>query len=122
MQIDTPVYVLACRRDHIVPWQTAFRTTRLISSEVRFTLAASGHIAGVINPASRNKRSFWIDGKVGAQPEHWLEAAREGAGIWGSDWDVWVAPSAGGIGPARSAVGTARVPAFHPQPGRCVRG
>jgi hypothetical protein len=57
--IDVPVCVLASREDHIVPWQTAYRTVGLVSGDVRFTLAASGHIAGVINPASRNKRSFW---------------------------------------------------------------
>ena len=121
MQIDTPVYVLACREDHIVPWQTAFGTTRLISSEVRFTLAASGHIAGVINPASRNKRSFWIDGKLGAQPEHWLETAREVAGSWWTDWNAWLATQAGGVVPARSPVGTAQFPEIEPAPGRYVR-
>jgi len=121
MQIDTPVYVLACREDHIVPWQTAFGTTRLISSEVRFTLAASGHIAGVINPASRNKRSFWIDGKLGAQPEHWLETAREVAGSWWTDWNAWLATQAGGVVPARSPLGTAQFPEIEPAPGRYVR-
>ena len=121
MQIDTPVYVLACREDHIVPWQTAFSTTRLISSEVRFTLAASGHIAGVINPASRNKRSFWIDGKLGAQPEHWLETAREVAGSWWTDWNAWLATQAGGVVPARSPLGTAQFPEIEPAPGRYVK-
>jgi polyhydroxyalkanoate synthase subunit PhaC len=121
MQIDTPGYVLACREDHIVPWQTAYHTTRLISSEVRFTLAASGHIAGVINPASRNKRSFWIDGKLGAQPEHWLEAASEVAGSWWTDWSAWLARQAGGVVPARSQLGTAQFPEIEPAPGRYVR-
>src|SRR5256885_1381153 len=88
MQIDVPAYVLACREDHIVPWRTAYITTRLISGEVRFTLAASGHIAGVINPASRNKRSFWIDGELG-KPQRWLETAREMAGSWWTDWSAW---------------------------------
>jgi polyhydroxyalkanoate synthase len=50
MQIDAPAYVLSCREDHIVPWRTAFITTRLIAGDVRFTLATSGHIAGVIKP------------------------------------------------------------------------
>src|SRR5215471_18609803 len=121
MQIDTPVYVLACREDHIVPWQTAFRTTRLISSEVRFTLAASGHIAGVINPASRNKRSFWIDGKLGAQPERWLETAREVAGSWWTDWSAWLATQAGGVAPERSQLGSAQFPEIEPASGRYVR-
>src|SRR6478736_3184833 len=61
MLIDVPTYVLASREDHIVPWRTAYATTRLVSGEVRFTLAASGHIAGVINPASRNRRNYWIN-------------------------------------------------------------
>lgn len=55
--IDVPTYVLASREDHIVPWQTAYRTTQLVAGDTRFVLAASGHIAGVINPAARNKRN-----------------------------------------------------------------
>jgi polyhydroxyalkanoate synthase len=121
MQIDAPVYVLACREDHIVPWQTAYRTARLVSSEVRFTLAASGHIAGVINPASRNKRSFWIDGKLGVQPEHWLETAREVPGSWWTDWSAWLATQAGNLVSARSQLGTAQFPEIEPAPGRYVR-
>jgi poly[(R)-3-hydroxyalkanoate] polymerase subunit PhaC len=121
MQIDAPMYVLACREDHIVPWQTAYRTARLVSSEVRFTLAASGHIAGVINPATRNKRSFWIDGKLGIEPEYWLEIAREVPGSWWTDWSAWLAMQAGNLVPARSQLGTAQFPEVEPAPGRYVR-
>src|SRR6201993_3855056 len=120
-QTAVPIYVLASREDHIVPWQTAYRMCRLVSGDVRFTLAASGHIAGVINPASRNKRSFWVDGKLGAQPEHWLETAREVAGSWWTDWNAWLATQAGGVVPARSQLGTARFPEVEPAPGRYVR-
>ena len=80
--ISVPTYVLATREDHIVPWQTAFVITQLVSGEVRFVLGASGHIAGVINPAARNKRSFWTDGSgaralsVGSKPQ----ASSPGAG------------------------------------------
>src|SRR5262249_6079762 len=121
MQIDTPVYVLACREDHIVPWQTAFRTTRLISSEVRFTLAASGHIAGVINPASRNKRNFWIEGELGKRPERWLETAREVPGSWWTDWSAWLQTQSGEQIPARVTLGKAEVSESEPAPGRYVR-
>jgi len=79
-KIDVPTYVLASREDHIVPWQTAYRTTKLIKGDARFTLAASGHIAGVINPASRNKRSYWIDGSLGKEAEQWLSGAHEVTG------------------------------------------
>ena len=118
-QIDAPAYVLSCREDHIVPWRTAFITTRLISDEVRFTLAASGHIAGVINPASRNKRSFWIDGKLG-NPERWLETAREVPGSWWKDWSAWLRAYAGDKVFAPAALGNARYPAIEAAPGRYV--
>jgi polyhydroxyalkanoate synthase len=74
--IDVPTYVLASREDHIVPWQTAYRTTQLVSGDTRFVLAASGHIAGVINPAARHKRNFWAEGEQGKRPEHWRRRAR----------------------------------------------
>ena len=76
-EIKVPAYVLASREDHIVPWQTAYRTTTLVKGPVRFTLAASGHIAGVINPAARNKRSHWIDGRPGGDAQGWLATAQE---------------------------------------------
>ena len=120
-EIDAPVYVLASREDHIVPWQTAYRTARLVSGEVRFTLAASGHIAGVINPASRNKRSFWIDGKLGVQPELWIETAREVPGSWWTDWSAWLAAQAGNLVPARSQLGAAQFSEIELAPGRYVK-
>jgi polyhydroxyalkanoate synthase len=120
MQIDIPAYVLSCREDHIVPWQTAYITTRLISGEVRFTLAASGHIAGVINPASRNKRSFWIDGELG-KPERWLETAREMPGSWWTDWSAWLRTHAGDQVSPSAILGNARFPEIEAAPGRYVR-
>jgi polyhydroxyalkanoate synthase len=94
-------------------------TTRLISNEVRFTLAASGHIAGVINPASRNKRSFWIDGKLG-NPERWLETAREVPGSWWTDWSAWLRAYAGDEVSAPAALGNAKYCEIEAAPGRYV--
>jgi polyhydroxyalkanoate synthase len=121
MQIDVPTYVLASREDHIVPWQTAYCTTRLVSGDVRFTLAASGHIAGVINPASRNKRNFWIDGELGKRPERWLETAREVPGSWWKDWSAWLRTQAGDQIPARATLGNAEFSEIEPAPGRYVK-
>ena len=121
MQIDVPTYVLSCREDHIVPWRTAYITTRLISGEVRFTLAASGHIAGVINPASRNKRSFWIDGELG-KPERWLETAREMPGSWWTDWSAWLRTHAGDQVSASAILGNARVSRNRGGPGPLRQG
>ena len=42
-----------------MPWQGAYRSTQLLAGPKRFVLGASGHVAGVINPASKNKRSYW---------------------------------------------------------------
>jgi len=111
--------VLASREDHIVPWQTALRTAELIKGETRFTLAASGHIAGVINPASRNKRNFWIDGEAGT-PERWLETAREMPGSWWNDWSSWLALHGGEHVPARVTLGNTDFPSIEPAPGRYV--
>ena len=52
-KVDMPAYVLATREDHIVPWKTAYASARLLKGRIEFVLAASGHIAGVINPASQ---------------------------------------------------------------------
>ena len=119
--IDVPVYVLASREDHIVPWQTAYRTVGLVSGEARFTLAASGHIAGVINPASRSKRSFWIDGKASEQPDRWLETAQEVAGSWWSDWSAWLKARGGDFVPAPQQPGTPQFREIEPAPGRYVK-
>jgi polyhydroxyalkanoate synthase subunit PhaC len=120
MQIDVPTYVLASREDHIVPWQTAYCTTRLVSGDARFTLAASGHIAGVINPASRNKRNFWIDGELGKRPERWLETAREVPGSWWTDWSAWLRTQSVEQIPARATLGNAEFSEIEPAPGRYV--
>jgi polyhydroxyalkanoate synthase len=118
--IDVPTYVLASREDHIVPWQTAYQTTQLVSGDVRFVLGASGHIAGVINPAARNKRNYWIEGEQGERPERWLETAREVPGSWWSDWSAWLRSHAGTQVQARTRLGSTAFPEIEPAPGRYV--
>lgn len=126
-KIDMPSYLLAAREDHIVPWTTAFQTTRLFSGPVRFVLGASGHIAGVVNPASKNKRSFWVEpesapsGQNVATPQDWLTAAREQPGSWWNDWAKWLSAYAGKPRSARKQLGDAQHPVLEPAPGRYVR-
>jgi poly[(R)-3-hydroxyalkanoate] polymerase subunit PhaC len=120
-RIDVPTYVLASREDHIVPWRMAYRTTKLISGPTRFVLGASGHIAGAINPVSRNKRNFWIDGKLGGEADQWLEFAREVPGSWWTDWSTWLEQQAGPPVPARSQLGGAHFQEIEPAPGRYVK-
>jgi polyhydroxyalkanoate synthase len=119
-RLDMPVYLLATREDHIVPWQSAYQSTRLLSGSVRFVLGASGHIAGVINPASKNKRSYWVNDDVKIDAEGWLTAASEQKGSWWNDWAAWLKPLAGELRAPRKPGNTKYKP-IEPAPGRYVK-
>ena len=119
-QLDMPVYILATREDHIVPWQTAYQSTRILSGKQRFVLGASGHIAGVINPASKNKRSYWVNEDISLDAGNWLAGAAEVKGSWWNDWAAWLKPQQGAARAARK-LGSAAHPPIEPAPGRYVR-
>jgi polyhydroxyalkanoate synthase subunit PhaC len=120
-KIDTPAYVLATREDHIVPWQTAYASARHLRGKVEFVLAASGHIAGVINPAARNRRNYWVGGKLLKSAERWFEAARSEPGSWWTHWSAWLAQRAGQRVPARRQLGNDDYREIEPAPGRYVK-
>ncbi len=119
-QLDMPVYLLATREDHIVPWQSAYASTRLLGGPLRFVLGASGHIAGVINPASKNKRSYWVNEDVKNDAAGWLTAAEEKKGSWWSDWAAWLQPLSGEQRAPRQP-GNAKYKPIEPAPGRYVK-
>ncbi|AXS80210.1 class I poly(R)-hydroxyalkanoic acid synthase [Dechloromonas sp. HYN0024] len=119
-QLDMPVYLLATREDHIVPWQSAYQSTRILGGKVRFVLGASGHIAGVINPVSKNKRSYWVNDNVKNEAEAWLVAAEEKKGSWWADWSDWLKPLSGEQRAPRKP-GNAKYKPIEPAPGRYVR-
>ncbi len=116
-----PLYLLASREDHIVPWQSAYRSKGLIGKDPRFVLAASGHVAGVINPPARNKRSYWTHDDLNGNAADWLEKAEEKPGSWWPDWDAWMKRHSSGTVPAPVQPGNARCPAIEPAPGRYVK-
>ncbi|MDR0775489.1 MAG: class I poly(R)-hydroxyalkanoic acid synthase [Azonexus sp.] len=118
--LDMPVYLLATREDHIVPWQSSYLGTRMLGGKARFVLGASGHIAGVINPASKNKRSFWINEDLKSDPEGWFAAAEEKPGSWWNDWAAWLKPLAG-TPRAQRLPGSANYKPVEPAPGRYVK-
>jgi len=90
---------------------------------VRFVLGASGHIAGVINPASKNKRSHWVgkSGKLPANPQEWLKTATETPGSWWRDWSAWLGQQGGALKPAPKTAGNRKFKAIEPAPGRYVK-
>ncbi|WP_247388360.1 MULTISPECIES: class I poly(R)-hydroxyalkanoic acid synthase [unclassified Bradyrhizobium] len=120
-RVDLPAYVLATIEDHIVPWRSAYRTTGLFRGDVRFVLGASGHIAGVINPASKNKRSFWVSDQRCDDSAAWLASADEKPGSWWNDWFAWLKPLAEEQLPARMQLGSNLYPPGESAPGRYVK-
>jgi polyhydroxyalkanoate synthase subunit PhaC len=120
-RVDLPAYVLATVEDHIVPWRSAYRTTGLFRGDTRFVLGASGHIAGVINPASKNKRSYWVSTDRCEDPATWLAGANEKPGSWWNDWIGWLKPQAEEQLPARTQLGSNLYPAGESAPGRYVK-
>ena len=122
--LDMAAYVLATREDHIVPWQAAFETLGLISGETRFVLGASGHIAGIVNPARKNSRSYWRGAPGAPRPAAtaaaWLAAAVEQPGSWWTDWAAWLAGFKGRAVPARVGAGNRDYRPLGPAPGEYV--
>lgn len=120
-KVKAPLYLLASREDHIVPWQSAYRSKGLIGKDPRFVLAASGHVAGVINPPSRNKRNYWTRDDLSGDAADWLEKAEEKPGSWWPDWDNWMKRHSSGTVPAPTQPGNASYQAIETAPGRYVK-
>jgi polyhydroxyalkanoate synthase len=106
-KIKIPAYFLSTREDHIAPWKSTYRGTQLLGGKKRFVLAASGHIAGVVNPPEGGKYSHWVNTSLPTDPEAWFHGATEIAGSWWADWQRWV-----------TALGKEQVPARVPGDGK----
>ncbi|TFZ08549.1 PHA/PHB synthase family protein [Ramlibacter humi] len=121
-KVDLPVYVYGSREDHIVPIGGAYATVNLLPGKKRFVMGASGHIAGVINPPVKKKRSYWTNDKLPKTQPEWLAGATEHPGSWWTDWAAWLKPHAGKqvAAPRRYGKGTAFT-AIEPAPGRYVK-
>ena len=118
--IKVPAYFLSTREDHIAPWKSTYRGTRLLGGKNRFVLAASGHIAGVVNPPEGGKYSHWINPELPADPEAWLAGATEIAGSWWPDWHRWVSALAPEKVPAR-VPGDGKLAPIEDAPGSYVK-
>ena len=128
-RIDCPVFLYGSKEDHIVPWQAAFASMSLLNPKKakanRFVLGASGHIAGVINPASKNKRSYWVNDKNGKTrartPDDWFAGAEERKGSWWPEWARFLQENGGAEVPAPAQPGNERHLPSEPAPGRYVK-
>jgi polyhydroxyalkanoate synthase len=84
-------------------------------------LGASGHIAGVINPPAKGKRSHWTNDKLPASADAWFDGATEHPGSWWTDWSDWLKPLGGKLVPRPRRYGSRKHKAIEPAPGRYVK-
>ena len=119
-KVTIPIYELASREDHIAPARGVFTGAKCFGGPVRFVLAGSGHIAGVVNPAGKPKYQFWSDGPPDGDFESWVAGARETPGTWWPDWIAWVSAQAPEKVPARKP-GEGKLKPIGDAPGDYVR-
>ena len=122
-KVDLPVYLYGSYEDHIVPIGGAYASTQVLPGKKRFVMGASGHIAGVINPPAKNKRSHWIreDGKLPEAHEDWMTGAVEHKGSWWTDWSEWLGQQAGKQIAAPKTYGKGKHKVIEAAPGRYVK-
>ena len=120
-KLDMPAYIYGSREDHIVPIGGAYASTQVLKGPKRFVMGASGHIAGVINPPAKKKRSHWIGDKLPVSHQAWLADATEHGGSWWPDWAAWLKRHAGPQIAAPKSYGSRKYKALESAPGRYVK-
>jgi polyhydroxyalkanoate synthase len=119
--VKIPIYNLATREDHIAPAKSVLLGSKFFGGPVRFVLAGSGHIAGVVNPPDKIKYQYWTGPKpTGANLDSWLAKAKEHAGSWWPDWFAWLEKLDPEKVPAR-APGGGILPPIEDAPGSYVK-
>ena len=115
-RIHQDIYAVGAEKDHIVPWRSAWRIAQLTSAQTRFVLAASGHIAGMINPHSKGKGGYWTNDILSAPAtaDAWLAGAQKHDGSWWPHWTQWLARHGSGKQVAARAISDG----LEPAPGR----
>lgn len=122
-RIETPSYIQAGREDHIAPSPSVWKLTRVLKGPIRFVLAGSGHIAGVVNPPAAGKYQYWTNEEPAATLDEFVAGATEHKGSWWPDWIDWLK----GLGAKTVKAEGARIPGkgklkpIEDAPGRYVR-
>jgi len=120
-KIQQPLYVVGTEQDHIAPWQETFKVCQLVNGSVRYVLATSGHIMGIISPpVDPPKRRYWVGDATGAeQAETWRDAMAKVPGSWWIDWHEWLLSQAG-TWQTPPSLGNATYPVLMDAPGQYV--
>ena len=121
-----PAYIYGSREDHIVPIVGAYASTQHLPGKKRFVMGASGHIAGVINPPAKKKRSYWThengsQNMFPATQAEWLAGATEHPGSWWTDWSAWLKKQAGKQVAAPKTYGNRKYKMLEAAPGSYVK-
>lgn len=121
-KIDTPTYILSTKEDHIAPWTSTYAATQIYDGPVTFTLADSGHIAGVINPPAKKKYGYWTSTSthLPITAEAWFESVKEHPGSWWGHWSKWQQPFAGKKVKAKKP-GNTKFKPIEPAPGKYAK-
>jgi len=119
-KVTIPIYNLAAKEDHIAPAISAFEGSRCFGGEVRYVMAGSGHIAGVVNPPEKQKYQYWTGGPVEGAFQDWVGKAVEHKGSWWPDWFAWIERQAPERVKAREP-GGGKLPPLGDAPGTYVK-
>ena len=119
-KITTPGFMVSAKEDHIAPWKSTYALMNAAGGKMTFCLAASGHIAGIINPPAANKYCFWTNGRKLKEADKWLEGAKQHDGSWWPHWQSWVAEFGEGMVPARDPT-KGPLPVIEEAPGAYVK-
>ena len=121
-KVKIPAFILSTREDHIAPWKTTYSAKRMYSGPIKFCLAGSGHIAGVINPPNpdKPKYGYWVNSRRHKNPENWLEKAEHHDGSWWPEWREWIGKYGGGEVDARKP-GDGKLKVIEDAPGSYVK-
>jgi polyhydroxyalkanoate synthase len=118
--VTIPIYVQSSKEDHIAPFASVYRGAKLFGGPVRFIMAGSGHIAGVINHPDARKYQHWTNDALEPTVEAWRTGAVEHPGSWWPDWKAWLTARSGGMVPARDPA-KGPLPVLEDAPGSYVK-
>ncbi|HTT41123.1 MAG TPA: class I poly(R)-hydroxyalkanoic acid synthase [Burkholderiales bacterium] len=119
-RVTTPACFVSTIEDHIAPWKSTYMGARLLGGPVKFLLAGSGHIAGVVNPPAAQKYCHWTDSSLPETADEWLAGAQRHDGSWWPEWNAWVSGHGGDKVPAR-VPGDGKLKVLEDAPGSYVK-
>ncbi|WP_192966211.1 PHA/PHB synthase family protein [Phycobacter azelaicus] len=119
--VDVPLMAVTCETDHIARWKDCYRGVQQMGSRSKtFIVSQSGHIAGIVNPPSRNKYGHYTNDDLKGDAEAWMEGAKFNEGSWWPRWEAWLKKRSGKQVPAREP-GDSQHPPLAAAPGDYVR-